>query len=1206
MTRYKLSHFSLYDHGFHQGQMLKILVHASRLYHRISFGCADLPNIEKKKFVNEQNSSEYGFEIVGPMEGLCNCLDSLIIYKESDTEMLLNDTSLRISVSTLDDLNNDVESKHDSLVQDILLRDMGTIPFVSSIFPIHGSRCTETNVTVQIEYFPSCHNLILCRVMWSGHLIEFPPSYIDDHCKEATCQIPPHISNPGQHYVLIGLSNGINASNFFHVFYNTELPVSEAVGPNFHDVLSVDSSNKPNHSNMVIQMISPNSGPVSGGTSVLIVGINFFDDLGIRCKFGNQYSTGQFISSTEVACITPPQLLPGSVDVMVEMEHGTQASSQFPFVYYAAPRILRFQPHLGPVSGGINVTVTVNGRLDPADHLMCRFDHIEVHGHFLNESAMVCILPPNESGLVSASVVISKNGGHDFSQEGLNRFQYVSSPRILSVTPSYGSIGTKTVLAIKWIGFQLNEPFPFLPHCLFNKTMSVIPSYVSRTEIRCELSATYRVGKIPLQVILGEEGNFVTSNTMMFYLIKDNLIGSIDPDTSSPLGGTEVTLYLEKHVEVEIISCKFGDVIVDTTHYDVDKVSCISPPHSKNVVPLFISFDRDNFYDTGFTISYNRNREQQSDKIDKMDKNSTSSETDTHDIQKVTEKSVPVIRKMHRCYDGNTSASCVSIYGENFSHLKDHGCQIGARYATFKWISNFHVECHADFNLSDSMTVTLGNEGQNVVMRDFQVQTERDFYVHAVHFNAISHIIMVIGQNFVGSSDWTCLINDARQDAKWLHQGELNCKIDPSYWMKTINVKVCKMNTICSERSILKILQQQQFSILTKLPLQGDLKGGNHVHFDAMHTVGSSAKCRFGTEYVNITKSANASSFYCVVPPVTKPQEVNFELSLDGEIFIQTEMMYRYLSRPTISKIHPSRISSSRHPWALRVYGDGFVNIPTPICLFDGEFFGNAVWVSFSEVWCAIPKHLQPGKIDVSVAYEGSNLKTDSSVYLLVVNDDITRQAFSMDPSCGPAGTKIDICASTSFEENDKTVCHFGKDIEIARFTNSFCMHCYAPPRKPGFLELVRISSSQLETSLVIGQFKYTSINIISVTPTVVQLGRRNVDIELEGNGFECLPKNTVCRLGENIISQSMLQKSSTVLVCTFKDVNNLGILTLTLDISKLNVIQTGMQINVVPDPIILSVWPLWLIGGMTQNTLEIIGEQLASWKVGLQSNQLL
>jgi hypothetical protein len=256
LTRYKLTHFSLFDHGFQQGQLLKILVNTSCLYHRISFGCTDLDHVDEK--VEGPKSTQ--LHMIGPTEDLSNCLDSLMIYQEFGTAILLNDT-LRISVSSLDGPDNHTdESQHFSLVQDVLLRDMEKLPIISSISPMNGSPFIETNVTVSIlhiEIFPRCHNLILCRVIWEGNLIEFPPLLIESHCNEAICQIPPNIANAGQHFVLLGLSDGIHTSNLFHFFYQSEFPALSTAGSSFHIVPHNQSSKAPNHIDMVIQLIVP-------------------------------------------------------------------------------------------------------------------------------------------------------------------------------------------------------------------------------------------------------------------------------------------------------------------------------------------------------------------------------------------------------------------------------------------------------------------------------------------------------------------------------------------------------------------------------------------------------------------------------------------------------------------------------------------------------------------------------------------------------------------------------------------------------------------------------------------------------------------------------------------------------------------------------------------------------------------------------------
>ncbi len=62
--------------------------------------------------------------------------------------------------------------------------------------------------------------------------------------------------------------------------------------------------------------VSPTSGPQAGGTTVTLTGTDFQD--GLSVTFNGQDATAiQWISSTQVSCITPPATLPGAVNVRV-------------------------------------------------------------------------------------------------------------------------------------------------------------------------------------------------------------------------------------------------------------------------------------------------------------------------------------------------------------------------------------------------------------------------------------------------------------------------------------------------------------------------------------------------------------------------------------------------------------------------------------------------------------------------------------------------------------------------------------------------------------------------------------------------------------------------------------------------------------------------------------------------------------------------
>jgi hypothetical protein len=111
--------------------------------------------------------------------------------------------------------------------------------------------------------------------------------------------------------------------------------------------------------------ISPNSGPVTGGTAVTITGTNFIGVSSVQ--FGNTPALSfQIDSSTQITVVTPP-CLPGSacyqdstsygasITVVTPAGHGFSPPSA-DFVYEAV--ISNVSPNSGPMEGGTVVTVT--------------------------------------------------------------------------------------------------------------------------------------------------------------------------------------------------------------------------------------------------------------------------------------------------------------------------------------------------------------------------------------------------------------------------------------------------------------------------------------------------------------------------------------------------------------------------------------------------------------------------------------------------------------------------------------------------------------------------------------------------------------------------------------------------------------------------------------------------------------------------------
>ena len=87
--------------------------------------------------------------------------------------------------------------------------------------------------------------------------------------------------------------------------------------------LDLQSQTVPSPSSLspFIYSVSPNTGPVAGGTSVTIIGNNFNGVLTVR--FGGQLATFTIISPTEILATTPNYPVTGVVDVSASSTYGT-------------------------------------------------------------------------------------------------------------------------------------------------------------------------------------------------------------------------------------------------------------------------------------------------------------------------------------------------------------------------------------------------------------------------------------------------------------------------------------------------------------------------------------------------------------------------------------------------------------------------------------------------------------------------------------------------------------------------------------------------------------------------------------------------------------------------------------------------------------------------------------------------------------------
>jgi hypothetical protein len=179
--------------------------------------------------------------------------------------------------------------------------------------------------------------------------------------------------------------------------------------------------------------IAPNSGPISGGTSVVLTGSHL---TGSSVTFGGITATCTVNSDTQITCASPAHAA-GAVNVAVTTPGGT-ATVTAGFTYVALINIL---PNSGPASGGTSVVLTVTGT-----HLSggsATFGGTVATCTLNSPIQITCTTPAHAAGAVDVAVPTLSG-----TVTAVGGFTYIAAPTLTNIVPNSGPIsgGTSVIL----------------------------------------------------------------------------------------------------------------------------------------------------------------------------------------------------------------------------------------------------------------------------------------------------------------------------------------------------------------------------------------------------------------------------------------------------------------------------------------------------------------------------------------------------------------------------------------------------------------------------------------------------------------------------------------------------------------------------------------------------------------------------------------
>ena len=201
-----------------------------------------------------------------------------------------------------------------------------------------------------------------------------------------------------------------------------------------------------------VTSISPNSGPLTGGTPVTITGANFQSSGTTIVRFDTTPATNvSVVSSTTITAVTPAHS-EQTVGVRVTNPDGQTGTLPMAFTF-AVPRVTSVSPNTGSTAGGTTVTISGSGFQTGATVTIGGVSATNVNVVSATTiTATTPLGPATEQVSQPVDIVVTNPDG--LSLTLARAFTYFVPPlTVVTVSPAIGVTGGGTVVTLTGAGF---------------------------------------------------------------------------------------------------------------------------------------------------------------------------------------------------------------------------------------------------------------------------------------------------------------------------------------------------------------------------------------------------------------------------------------------------------------------------------------------------------------------------------------------------------------------------------------------------------------------------------------------------------------------------------------------------------------------------------------------------------------------------------
>ncbi len=330
-----------------------------------------------------------------------------------------------------------------------------------------------------------------------------------------------------------------------------------------------------------IASVIPNSGPLGGGTQIIVTGSNFTSATAVNFN-GVPGTNMVIVSDSEIAVTTPPGSSASAVGVSVASPAGDSPIDSGDYFTYIAPvappSVTSLSIHTGPAGGSTAITVTGTG-FSTATALY--FGNIQATvGIVKSDTSVIVSSPPGIAGSTVDITVVGPGGTSAITSA--DEFTYTNpstlppgsaAPTITSVSPSNGPGGGGTWVTIDGSGFSTATAM------YFGNVRATEGMVISDSQVMAISPAGTPDTAVDITVV-GPGGTSATSTADRFRYNSSPpvaIITSISPSSGPAAGGTDVIVNGSGFLSGTAVF--FGSVqATQGTLYSDNQFEVVAPP----------------------------------------------------------------------------------------------------------------------------------------------------------------------------------------------------------------------------------------------------------------------------------------------------------------------------------------------------------------------------------------------------------------------------------------------------------------------------------------------------------------------------------------------------------------------------------------------------------------------------------------------------